>query len=305
MLNGGRDKSGNLKHEALSDPKCDRLEGKGGEVHGSGGMSVWGSSMGSSIEFATWKVCTTSVALHLESTYLRTNPMHDGKRFSISSRRRQRAKSPGSGLSSTDLPRTSTSSLQAPQTSTTASETAQEGIDGLTIPLGSSHDSRPSPSFRNRLLKGIRRLSLNPERSNKSNASSPEQPMSTTPLQSSPHNPLLSPPSLDSGESIDHPRLTLNEHTIYDAGARGQPKPADVNSLNSAPLSVPAPSVSSGSDNDHKKTIIGATKLLLQAAAVALKFAPIANLDQIPNILLTWIQICEVSASLSAASVIR
>ena len=45
-----------------------------------------------------------------------------------------------------------------------------------------------------------------------------------------------------------------------------------------------------------KKTIISATKLFLQSAAVALKVAPIPNLDQIPNTLLTWIQICEVSA---------
>ena len=204
--------------------------------------------------------------------------------------------SPGSGLSSINpqLPRTSTTSLQVPQTSAIAFETAQEGIDGLIIPSGSPHDATPSPSFRHRLLKGIRRLSPNPKRSNKS----------TTPLQSPPHNPLPSPPPLDSGESIDHPRSTLNTHTIHDAGARGQPRPADVNSRNAAPLSVPAPSVSSSSDNDRKKTIITGTKLLLQTAAVALKFAPIANLDQIPNTLLTWIQICEVSASLSAAPVI-
>ena len=245
-----------------------------------------------------WKGCTASVTLHLKSTNIRTSAMPDGKRFSIFSRS-PRAKSPASGLSSIDpqLPRTSTASLQVPQTNVTASKTAQEGIDGSTIPSGSSHGSRPSPSFRDRLLRGIRRLSPNPKRSKKSTTSPPEQPMATTPPQSSLHNPPLSPPSLDSGEGIDHPRSTPNTDTIHDAGPGGHPEPADVNLPNAAPLSVPAPSVLSSSNNDGKKTIISNTRLLLQTAATALQFAPIPNLHQIPNTLLTWIQIYEVSAS--------
>ena len=221
--------------------------------------------------------------------------MPDRRTFS----RRLRVKSPGSGLSSIDpqLPHASAPSLQVPQANVTASETAQEGNDASIILSGSSHDSRPSPSFRHRLLKGIRRRP-NPKRSHKSTMSPPGQPMSTTLLQSSPHNPPLSPPSLDSGEGIDHPRSTLNTDTLHDTGTRGQPEPADVNSPNSASSSVPALSVLSSSGTDRKKTIIGATKLLLQTAAVALKFSPIANLDQIPNTLLTWIGIYEVSASL-------
>ncbi|KAF8307844.1 uncharacterized protein EI90DRAFT_1934805 [Cantharellus anzutake] len=44
---------------------------------------------------------------------------------------------------------------------------------------------------------------------------------------------------------------------------------------------------------DGKKTIIAATRLILQTAASALKLAPIPNLDQIPNILLSWLQVYE------------
>ncbi|KAF8336496.1 uncharacterized protein EI90DRAFT_181195 [Cantharellus anzutake] len=45
--------------------------------------------------------------------------------------------------------------------------------------------------------------------------------------------------------------------------------------------------------SDGKKTIIAATRLVLQTAASALKFVPIPNLDQIPNILLSWLQVYE------------
>ncbi|KAF8330913.1 uncharacterized protein EI90DRAFT_1111302 [Cantharellus anzutake] len=43
-----------------------------------------------------------------------------------------------------------------------------------------------------------------------------------------------------------------------------------------------------------KKTIIVASRLILQTAASALKLAPIPNLDQIPKILLSWLQVYEV-----------
>ncbi|KAF8327543.1 uncharacterized protein EI90DRAFT_1765027 [Cantharellus anzutake] len=47
---------------------------------------------------------------------------------------------------------------------------------------------------------------------------------------------------------------------------------------------------------DRRKTIIKATKIVLQTAASALKFSPIPNLDQIPNMLLAWLQIYETIA---------
>ncbi|KAF8330917.1 uncharacterized protein EI90DRAFT_1111497 [Cantharellus anzutake] len=53
------------------------------------------------------------------------------------------------------------------------------------------------------------------------------------------------------------------------------------------------PSSSAVPAGDGKKTIIAATKLVLQTAASALKLAPIPNLDQTPNILLSWLQVYE------------
>ena len=221
--------------------------------------------------------------------------MPDRKIISFFSRR-SKGKSPGPGLSSIDAqpPHPSAPLLQVPQISVTASETAQEPMDASIVPSGSSRDPRTS-SFRNRLLQAIRRLSSSPKCSNELTTSPPERPMSTTSLQPSPHNSPLSSPSLDSGERVDYPRSALNAHATHDTGAREKTKPADVDSPDAAPLSVPTPLVSSSSDNDRKKTIISSIKLLLQTAATALHFAPIPNLDQIPNTLLTWIQIYEVS----------
>ena len=207
--------------------------------------------------------------------------MSGRKKFSFSSLS-PREKSPTSALSNNDPQpsRTSALLLQAPQTGITASQTVQESNDASTIPpLGGSRTS-----LRSRLSRWIRRLI----RGN----------TSTTPLGQS--RSRLSRPSIHPEESADNPPSTLNVHTIHDdsAGANRRRGLGGVDSLDVAPLSAPVPSVSPTSDNDRKKTIISGTKLLLQTAATALQFAPIPNLDQIPNTLLTWIQIYEVSASL-------
>ena len=97
------------------------------------------------------------------------------------------------------------------------------------------------------------RLSSNPKCSSESTTSSPEQPMSTTSLQSPSHLP-------SALESV----LIIVIQCTYHQRRRGsrRPKPADVDSPNSPSLSVPTPSMLSGSDNDHTKTIISGTKLL-------------------------------------------
>ena len=78
------------------------------------------------------------------------------------------------------------------------------------------------------------------------------------------------------------------------------------NSPLAQPLTQPRPispfeplsSMARALETPHKEMIIGATKLLLRAAAVALLYAPIPYLVLIPTTLLTWIGIYEVRASL-------
>ncbi|KAF8330690.1 uncharacterized protein EI90DRAFT_1087982 [Cantharellus anzutake] len=69
-----------------------------------------------------------------------------------------------------------------------------------------------------------------------------------------------------------------------------QPNPSDPRQSDPSAPDLPSPTVPAG---DGKKTIIAATRLVLQTAASALKFVPIPNLDQIPSILLTWLQVYE------------
>ncbi|KAF8324967.1 uncharacterized protein EI90DRAFT_2202550 [Cantharellus anzutake] len=54
-----------------------------------------------------------------------------------------------------------------------------------------------------------------------------------------------------------------------------------------------SPQAGSAAATDQKNTTLNAIKLLLQTSAAALKFAPIPQLDQIPNTLLAWINIYE------------
>ncbi|KAF8341611.1 uncharacterized protein EI90DRAFT_1759107 [Cantharellus anzutake] len=72
-----------------------------------------------------------------------------------------------------------------------------------------------------------------------------------------------------------------------------QHAPTDIESSVPVTLSASAESAHRWIDDDRKKTIIGAIKLILETAVANLKFSSIANLDQIPSMILRWIQIYE------------
>ncbi|KAF8330721.1 uncharacterized protein EI90DRAFT_1089992 [Cantharellus anzutake] len=105
--------------------------------------------------------------------------------------------------------------------------------------------------------------------------------------------PSLKPLTTTGGSSRGRKQRWSVRHTI--AKLLPSPDPDQSNSSDprqsdpSAP-DLPSPTVPAG---EGKKTIIAATRLVLQTAASALKFAPIPNLDQIPRILLTWLQVYE------------
>ncbi|KAF8341653.1 uncharacterized protein EI90DRAFT_1763533 [Cantharellus anzutake] len=148
-------------------------------------------------------------------------------------------------------------------------------------------------SFRDKLLRPFRRSprpcpSPAPSRRNQSSTFQSKCPMPTAPVQTS-TNDSLSPTKMNT----EFPRAMGNSLATGndDPSVHTQQEPE---SSVPAISSVPAESVPRRSDGDLKKMMIGTTKLLLEATAIGLKSAPIANLDQIPNTLLRWIQIYEV-----------
>ncbi|KAF8336479.1 uncharacterized protein EI90DRAFT_178979 [Cantharellus anzutake] len=123
-----------------------------------------------------------------------------------------------------------------------------------------------------------------------------DQPKSSYPRQSDPSRP--DPPSPDPSPShilaIDASHTIPNERIIHG----NTESPATQPGLTGADLDIPSSMDQTSSSSavpagDRKKTIIAATRLVLQTAASALKFVPIPNLDQIPSILLTWLQVYE------------
>ncbi|KAF8334948.1 uncharacterized protein EI90DRAFT_379998 [Cantharellus anzutake] len=113
-------------------------------------------------------------------------------------------------------------------------------------------------------------------------------PGPSVPNSQIPPDPSLPLSSLITEMRIDSPRAMPPTHYIQNnsTSVRTHQEPADIGT------SVPVGSASRSS-GDLKKTIVASTKLLLQAAATALKFTPIKNLDQIPNTLLACISIYE------------
>ncbi|KAF8319236.1 uncharacterized protein EI90DRAFT_2682952 [Cantharellus anzutake] len=163
----------------------------------------------------------------------------------------------------------------------------------LLLPGGTlqDHTMQQRTSSRDRLLGLFRRSpSPNPasSRRNQSSVSQPKHSMPTAPIQTftDDSRPSLSPPAEVNPRVMDNAIATGND----DPSIHMQQEPG---SSVPATSSVPAESVPRRSDGDLKQTIIGTTKLLLETAAAGLKFAPIANLDQIPNTLLRFIQIYE------------
>ncbi|KAF8314125.1 uncharacterized protein EI90DRAFT_478066 [Cantharellus anzutake] len=150
-------------------------------------------------------------------------------------------------------------------------------VDGFE-PGGRQH------KYPRRLVRGSRKLSPNRGKLSISDVGSskptaPSRPPAGYPGPSSPLTPEL---------DFNDPRSSLNTHVALD-GSRSIS--ARLERVEREGINLNIPPSSSGSD--RKKTIIGATRLMLQTAAFVLKFSPIPKLDEIPNLLLTWLQVYE------------
>ncbi|KAF8328590.1 uncharacterized protein EI90DRAFT_1536332 [Cantharellus anzutake] len=150
------------------------------------------------------------------------------------------------------------------------------------------HMSNVATQRSNHLLSGMRRVM---QRFLGRNASSvqgsgmgPYTP--SVPPQLSPDESKFTP----SNQNIRKVPSTSNTSTI---GAVHHPQPVAKKDY-LAPLAVPTSDSSSAAlAGDGTKTVLGATKLSLQFATSALKLVPVTHLDEIPILLLSWIQIYE------------
>ncbi|KAF8335422.1 uncharacterized protein EI90DRAFT_329279 [Cantharellus anzutake] len=135
----------------------------------------------------------------------------------------------------------------------------------------------------------------NPNGSSQSSTPIPGSSVPTTPVPSSPAHSdrSLSPPS--SLSCSETPCASPNPWSPYgnNAHIRTQLENAGIN-FPVPPVSERTPSSSAGPSDGKKKSIIGATRLILQTASTALKFSPIPFLPNIPDLLLTLLQVYEV-----------
>ncbi|KAF8334940.1 uncharacterized protein EI90DRAFT_378080 [Cantharellus anzutake] len=167
------------------------------------------------------------------------------------------------------------------------------GILATTAPIlspstGASGDdvTKQSTSFRDRIFGRLKKSpSPDPNRLNQSTNVDLDHPMLTTPAQTSTNDPWPSLSPLPTEATTDSSRVIPS--------AEGEASDA----RSSVPAAPSGPAAPRRSDGDPKKMIIGSTKALLRTAATALRLLPIPNLDQIPNALLTGIQIYEVRES--------
>ncbi|KAF8338809.1 uncharacterized protein EI90DRAFT_2417217 [Cantharellus anzutake] len=170
--------------------------------------------------------------------------------------------------------------------------------DQLGVPAGSypepevaAQSDRKKPAS---LMRRIREK-LSPVRNKPSTPESHGPSRPTTPFLQPSGDDAVPPPSPRTPTAyVDDPRESSGTHATPDnrPNIYAQLEREDVIvPFVSDPTTVP----SANSGSDRKKVIIGATRLVLQNAADALKFVPIANLDAIPNLLLTWLQVYEVN----------
>ncbi|KAF8312160.1 uncharacterized protein EI90DRAFT_747254 [Cantharellus anzutake] len=154
-------------------------------------------------------------------------------------------------------------------------------LEPLTTTDGSSRGRKQRRSVRYTIAKLLSR-SPSPD---------PRQPDPSTPNQ-----PLLNPlssPVLPGG-TIGISHMMPSECITHGNTETPHPPPGRTGVNLDAPSSMDrTPSSSAVTAGEGKKTIIAATRLVLQTAATALKLAPIPNLDQIPNTLLSWLQVYE------------
>ncbi|KAF8338277.1 uncharacterized protein EI90DRAFT_2568458 [Cantharellus anzutake] len=118
--------------------------------------------------------------------------------------------------------------------------------------------------------------------------------------QSRPSTPFLRPFTDDTVLPPSPPAPTGNIDGLLEvSGMHAMPSShhaqLDCEGINVSGLSELANAPSASLESDRKKLIIGAMTLVLQIAAEALRLAPVPGLDAIPNLLLTWLQVYEVS----------
>ncbi|KAF8327546.1 uncharacterized protein EI90DRAFT_1765228 [Cantharellus anzutake] len=123
--------------------------------------------------------------------------------------------------------------------------------------------------------------------------SSSPHPGQPAPIQPSPNDPRPSP-SLPSDGDMDVLHTAPSEPTIHDNPASLDAQAGHAGSSSDIPSVVQQSSTSSPPAGGRKQTVVGTTRVVLQTAASALKFSPIPNLYQIPNMLLAWLQVYEV-----------
>ncbi|KAF8322346.1 uncharacterized protein EI90DRAFT_3077986 [Cantharellus anzutake] len=161
-------------------------------------------------------------------------------------------------------------------------------VTPITSSGGPSHSKMPLFPLRRLAQRVGRKLSPNRDRSSIPDIKSSE---STTPLEPLSGNPGRSSSSFPLSLDIGDPRTLPNTSTVHDGGASLRTQLA-LEGISVPPLE-PMKAPRSSSNSDRKKTMIGTTRLTLQTAAFVLKFSPIPKLDQIPNLLLTLLQIYE------------
>ncbi|KAF8316981.1 uncharacterized protein EI90DRAFT_211800 [Cantharellus anzutake] len=217
----------------------------------------------------------------------------------------QRPSAPGtsSSLSKSPLPLVPLSS--APQAHTTSPQIPphpdnihhgqhEEPTGPLTaqnVPPGDRGGLNKWASFLKRVFGWIRRkLSLGRSRLSAQDPTEPARP--TTPPQLPPGNAVPPESSVTSGGNIDNPREPPTTHTNRENGLSIDAQ-LELEGINVPRSSGPTVTSSDSPDSNRKEVTIGATRFILQNAASALKFAPIPNLDAIPDLLLKWLDVYE------------
>ncbi|KAF8338923.1 uncharacterized protein EI90DRAFT_2430183 [Cantharellus anzutake] len=157
--------------------------------------------------------------------------------------------------------------------------------------LSIDRDSKKSESFMRRLVGSARRK-LSPHRSRPSAPNLVEQSRPDTPLQLSANDAVLPSFPLARGGNIDNSHETSGSYATHDNGLSVHAQ-LEREGINVPPLSEHAITPSTSSGSDRQDVIIGVIRLILQNATSALKFAPIPNLDAIPNLLLKWLDVYE------------
>ncbi|KAF8338799.1 uncharacterized protein EI90DRAFT_2415993 [Cantharellus anzutake] len=164
-------------------------------------------------------------------------------------------------------------------------------VAAQTLLSGDRNDPMKSTSFMGRISSEISGIFGR----NRSKPGTPKQSRPTTPTPQPYANNAAPPPSpLTPTGNVDDPSGSSGMHATPDSGSKIRAQ-LEREGINVPSLSELTPSATSKSD--RKKVVINAIRLVLENAADALKFVPIPNPDAIPNLLLKWLQVYDVSLS--------